>query len=62
MRWCLLLVCFGVSACGLVTEQSFYEGLRTQQRAQSPNQEPSDKALPNYDQYKKERDAIKSNL
>jgi hypothetical protein len=55
-----LLVCCLLSACGTVNEQSFYEGIRTNERAKSAGSgAASDKAPPDYDQYRKERDGLK---
>jgi hypothetical protein len=54
-----LLLCAGLTACGVLTEQSVYEGIRATQRAKSAGTGPDDKALPNYDQYNKEREKLK---
>lgn len=43
----LCLICL-VSACGVVTEQSIYEGIRAR-----------DQTLPSYEQYKNERELLK---
>jgi hypothetical protein len=56
----LALMCAALSACGVVTEQSIYEGIRTQERAKSAGAGTAgDKALPDYDQYRRERDGLK---
>jgi hypothetical protein len=43
----------------VVTEQSIYEGIRTNERAKSAGTDSNDKALPDYDQYRRERDGLK---
>jgi hypothetical protein len=57
-RVALLLCCFLVG-CGVVSEQSFYEGVRSNERAKSTGTGQDDKALPNYDRYSKERETLK---
>lgn len=60
MRWLFwACLCCSLSACGVVTEQSIYEGIRTNERAKSAGTGPNDRALPDYDQYRKERDELK---
>jgi hypothetical protein len=58
MRVALLLCCL-LSACGVVTEQSIYEGIRGNERAKSAGTGQDDKALPNYDRYSRERELLK---
>ena len=59
LAW-LVLLCAALSACGVVTEQSIYEGIRTNERAKSAGASTAgDKALPDYDQYRKEREGLK---
>ena len=58
MRVTLLLCCL-LSGCGLVSEQSFYEGIRANERAKSAGTGQDDKALPTYDRYSKERETLK---
>jgi len=58
MRFVLLICCL-FSACGLVTEQSIYEGIRANERAKSAGTGQDDKALPNYDRYRQERESLK---
>ncbi len=58
LAW-LVLLCAALSACGVVTEQSIYEGIRTNERAKSAGTGQDDKALPNYDRYSKERETLK---
>jgi len=59
MKYATLLLCCLLSACGLVREQSFYEGIRTNERVKSAGIGQDDKALPNYDRYSKERETLK---
>ena len=54
-----LLLCCLLSACGVVSQQSFYEGIRANERAKSAGTGPEDKALPNYDRYSKDRELLK---
>ena len=58
MRFVVLICCL-LSACGAVTEQSIYEGIRANERAKSEGTLQDDKALPNYDRYSKERELLK---
>jgi hypothetical protein len=58
MRFVVLICCL-LSACGAVTEQSIYEGIRANERAKSAGTVQDDKALPNYDRYSKERELLK---
>ena len=53
------MLCCLLSACGLVSEQSFYEGIRANERAKSAGTGQDDKALPNYDRYRQERELLK---
>ena len=41
--------------CGTITEQSIYEGIRSQQKVKDVGVEPKSQPLPSYDQYKEER-------
>ena len=54
-----LLMCVCLSACGVVSEQSFYEGIRANERAKAAGTGQDDKGLPNYDRYSKERESLK---
>jgi hypothetical protein len=58
MRFVVLICCL-LSACGVVTEQSIYEGIRANECAKSAGTGQDDKALPNYDRYSKERELLK---
>ncbi len=42
--------------CGILSEQSIYEGIRSQQKIKDVGSEPKSQTLPPYDQYKEERD------
>jgi hypothetical protein len=53
-----LFVIFFIAGCGLVTERSIYEGVRSVNKAKSTEIEPNSKQLPPYDQYEKERKEI----
>lgn len=59
MRVILLFIFFGLASCGVVSERSIYEGVRSNERAKSAGTDNADKALPNYEQYNKEREAIR---
>ena len=63
MKYAALVLCCLLSACGLVSEQSFYEGIRANERAneraKSAGTGQDDKALPNYDRYRQERETLK---
>jgi hypothetical protein len=43
----------------MVSQQSFYEGIRANERAKTVGSGQDEKALPNYDRYKKERELLK---
>jgi hypothetical protein len=49
-----------LASCGVVTERGVYEGIRANQKAQSPvgAEGATMKQLPDYDQYKKQREGI----
>ncbi len=49
----------GLASCGIVSERSVYEGIRSNERTKTAGSDNADKALPNYDRYNKEREAIK---
>jgi hypothetical protein len=59
MRLLFLLICFGLASCGVISERSVYEGIRSNERAKTAGSDNADKALPNYDRYSKERESIK---
>jgi len=53
-----LLLIFFLAGCGLVTERSVYEGVRSVNKAKSTEIEPNSKQLPPYDDFEKERKEI----
>ena len=58
MKLNYLLVIFIVAGCGLVSERSIYEGVRSVNKAKSTEIDPNSKQLPPYEQYEKERKEI----
>ena len=46
-------------ACGFISHQSVYEGLRGNEKAKTTGTSQKPSALPNYDQYEKEREVLK---
>jgi len=40
----------------VITEQSIYEGVRTQQKIKDVGAEPKSQPMPSYEQYKEERE------
>lgn len=54
-----LFVCLGLVSCGVISDRSVYEGIRSSERAKSAGTDNADKALPNYDQYSKERELLR---
>jgi hypothetical protein len=48
-----------LSACGVITEQGVYEGVRQQQQIRREPSQPDSQRLPDYDKFKQERDAMK---
>lgn len=58
MKMKYLLLIFFLAGCGLVTERSVYEGVRSVNKAKSTEIEPNSKQLPPYDDYEKERKEI----
>lgn len=59
MRVLLLFIFLGLASCGVISERSVYEGIRSNERAKTVGSDNADKVLPNYDQYNKERESIK---
>ncbi len=49
-----------LTSCGVVTERGVYEGIRANQKAQSPvgAEGATTKQMPEYDQYKKDRESV----
>ena len=58
MKMKYLLLIFFLAGCGLVTERSVYEGVRSVNKAKSTEIEPNSKQLPPYDDYEKDRKEI----
>ena len=48
-----------LSACGVITEQGVYEGVRQQQQIRREPSQPDSQRLPDYDKFKQERDKLK---
>ena len=48
-----------LNGCGLVTQESFYEGLRTNQKAKADRNSDKSNELPSYEQYRQERETLK---
>ena len=60
MRDLLIFLFFvSLSGCGFVTQESFYEGLKTTQKVKTERGIETSTELPSYDQYKKERETLK---
>jgi len=54
-----IFVLMGCAGCGVISSQSVYEGVRSQQKANNAGVEPKQPTLPSYQQYEKERDTLK---
>jgi hypothetical protein len=48
-----------LTACGVITEQGVYEGVRQQQQMRREPSPPDSQRLPDYDTFKQERDKLK---
>ena len=59
MRSLLTLMAMTLAACGVVTEQGVYEGIRQQQHIRREPALPDGQRLPDYDKYQKEREKLK---
>ena len=56
----LVLLSLGLfSACGFVSHQSVYEGVRGNEKAKTTGTSQKSSTLPSYDQYEKEREVLK---
>ena len=55
----LLIICIALSGCGLVSQQSIYEGIRSQEKIKPDALKPNPLEMPPYDQYQMERDKLK---
>ena len=49
-----------LTSCGVVTERGVYEGIRANQKARSPvgAEGATTKQMPEYDQYRKDREGV----
>jgi hypothetical protein len=56
----LLFTCIALSGCGLISQQSVYEGIRSQEKIKTDTLKPNPLEMPPYDQYEIERDKLKS--
>jgi hypothetical protein len=56
----LLFTCIVLSGCGLISQQSVYEGIRSQEKTKPDTLKPNPLEMPPYDQYQIERDKLKS--
>jgi hypothetical protein len=54
-----LLWVMALSACGVVTEQGVYEGIRQQQQIRREPSLPDSQRLPDFDTFKQEREKLK---
>lgn len=62
MRWPLVLSSWILlNACSIMNQESFYEGIRSQQKANSAGKESKQQTLPSYQQYEIERGTLKNN-
>ncbi|MEY2706921.1 MAG: hypothetical protein RI905_672 [Pseudomonadota bacterium] len=60
MRSCITTLALTLlTGCGVINEQSLYEGVRSQQKANNAGKEPKQPTLPTYQQYEKEREELK---
>ena len=48
-----------LNGCGFVSQESFYEGLRANQKVKADRNSENSNELPSYEQYKKERETLK---
>ena len=55
----LLIICIALSGCDLVSQQSIYEGIRSQEKIKPDELKPNPLEMPPYDQYQMERDKLK---
>lgn len=60
MRSSIAILVFALlTGCGVINQQSVYEGVRSQQKANNAGKEPKQPSLPTYQQYEKEREELK---
>ncbi|MEY3923303.1 MAG: hypothetical protein RI915_950 [Pseudomonadota bacterium] len=55
----VLLLLGLLTACGFISHQSVYEGIRGSEKAKTTGTSQKSSTLPNYDQYEKEREVLK---
>ncbi len=55
----VLLLLGLLPACGFISHQSVYEGIRGSEKAKTTGTSQKSSTLPNYDQYEKEREVLK---
>lgn len=55
----VLLLIGLLPACGFISHQSVYEGIRGSEKAKTTGTSQKSSTLPNYDQYEKEREVLK---
>jgi uncharacterized lipoprotein YmbA len=58
-KWIVIASLLALVACSSVSSQSFYEGVRSQDKAKGIAREPSPSALPSFQQYQQERQGLK---
>jgi hypothetical protein len=56
----LLIICIALSGCGLFSQQSIYEVIKSQEKITPGALKPNPLEMPPYDQYQIERDKLKS--
>jgi hypothetical protein len=56
----LLFACIALNGCGFISQQSVYEGIRSQEKIKPDILKPNPLEMPPYDQYQTERDKLKS--
>jgi len=59
MKYLAALGLLMLTACGLLSEQGVYDGVRQQQQIRRDPTLPDDQRLPDYDKYQKEREKLK---
>ena len=57
--WLILSIC-ALPGCRLISQQSVYEGIRTQNQQQNQRQDSASRQLPTYQEYEAERNATKT--
>jgi len=59
MKYMAALGLLMLTACGLLSEQGVYDGVRQQQQIRRDPAVPEGQRLPDYDKYQKEREKLK---